>query len=136
MSPVAKSAESQWLAQLATMREAITELKLDHANGAVQEYGHDLLVEDDDITGDSGNDDIWDVFSEEEDYQYSSDFLEEGDEPLQDQEITYDQYSRDWLTNKCLAFTSGKSGLDAGELQGELSALLVSDMPGMLILIA
>lgn len=135
MSPVAKSAELQWLAQLATMREAIAELKLDRSNGAVQEYGHDLLAEDDDNV-DSGNDDIWGVFSEEEDYQYSSDLLEEEDEPLQVRETTGDKYSQNWLTSKCLGFTSGKSGLDAGELQGELSALLVSDMPGMLMMIA
>ena len=128
MSPAAGSAESQWLAQLAAMREAIAGLKLDQVNVSVQGYGHDLLVEDDDLTGDSGNDDIWDVFSDEEDHEYSSDLLEGDDEVPSD-----GKDSQDWLRSKCLAFTSGKSGLDASELQEELWALLASDVPGMLI---
>ena len=126
MSPAAESAESQWLAQLAIMREAIAEFKLDQVNDSVQEYGHDLLVEDDDLTGHSGNDDIWDVFSDEEDYEYSSDILEGDDE-------VPSNGSQDWLRSKCHAFTSGKSGLDASELQEELSALLASDVPGILV---
>ena len=129
MSP---AAESQWLAQLAAMRDAIAGLKLDQSNGSMQDYGCDLLVEDDDLTGDSGNDDIWDVFSEEEDNDYCSDLLD-GEESFLDRNTSIDGYDPSWLHGKCLEFTSGKSGLDASELQQELSALLASDMRGSLI---
>jgi antiviral helicase SLH1 len=134
MSPAAESTESQWLAQLAAMREAIAGLKLNQSNGNVQEYGHDLLVEDEDLTGDSGNDDIWDVFSEDEGCEYSSDLLDEEDGTLLEEETFGDKNGQDWLRNKCVAFTSGKSGFDASELHEQLLALLVSDMQGMLTL--
>lgn len=134
MSPAAESAESQWLAQLAAMREAIAGLKLEQPNGSVQEYGHDLLVDDDDLTGDSGKDAIWDIFSEEEDYVYSSDLLDEDDENLPGEGTFGDKHGLDWLRSKCVAFTSRKSGLDASELHEQLLALLESDMRGMLIL--
>lgn len=134
MSPAAESAESQWLTQLAAMREAIAGLKLDQPNGSVQEYGHDLLVEDDDLTGDSGNDDIWDVFSEDEGYEYSSDSLDGEDEALPEEETFGGKHGQDWLRSKCVAFTSEKSGLDASELHEQLLGLLASDMRGMLML--
>ncbi len=132
MSPAADSAESHWLAQLAAMREAITKLKLDLSNGSVQEYGHNLLVEDDDLTGESGNDDIWDVFSEDERDEFSSDLLDGEDEPVPGGELDSNKRGQDWLRSKCVGFTSGKSGLDASELQEQLLALLASDMAGML----
>lgn len=134
MSPAAESAESQWLTQLAAMREAIAGLKLDQPNGSVQEYGHDLLVEDDDLSGDSGNDDIWDVFSEDEGYEYSSDSLDGEDEALPEEETFGGKHGQDWLRSKCVAFTSEKSGLDASELHEQLLGLLASDMRGMLML--
>jgi len=121
MSPAAESTESQWLAQLAAMREAIAGLKLNQSNGNVQEYGHDLLVEDEDL-------------SEDEGCEYSSDLLDEEDGTLLEEETFGDKNGQDWLRNKCVAFTSGKSGFDASELHEQLLALLVSDMQGMLTL--
>ena len=126
MSPASESAESRWLAQLAAMRKAIAGLTIDQANRSVQEYGHDLLVEDDSLTSDSGNDDIWDVFSDE-DYEYNSDLLERDHQPS-----SHGKYGQHWLSSKCVAYTNGKSGLDASEVQKEVSALLASDMPGVL----
>ena len=132
MSPSTESFEATWLAQLTSMREAIAGLKLDQSNGTVQEYGHDLLFEDDDFTGDSDNDDIWDVFSDEEEFECSSGSLDPDEGLLCKGETPGDEHGQAWLQSKCLAFTSGKSGLDASELQEQLSALLASDMRGTL----
>ena len=57
MSPSLETAESQWLQQMATMRAAIAELKLPKDSTTV-EYGHDLLLDDGDISCRFGDDDI------------------------------------------------------------------------------
>lgn len=132
MSPSVASAHSQWLAQLAAMREAIAELKLDQASGDAQAYGHDIEVDDNDFSGSSGSDDIWDVSSEGEDVEYSSDHLE-GTEPdrLNGYVEAYG-YGPAWLRSKCVTFASRRSGLDGEELEEQLLALLASDSKGIL----
>ena len=122
-------AQSQWIAQLATMRQAIAELKLDENTGTVSIYGQDLLV-DDDLTGGSGSDDIWDILSEEEDDRYSSDFLDEAEEPLNNGHIDGISRGLEWLRMRTTSLASQKSGLDAQELQGQILAMLASDSNG------
>lgn len=116
--------ESQWLAQLRSMREAIAELKLDQQDGEVQAYGHDILVDD---TGGSSSDDLWDVWGDEEETE-SSDLADgfEEDQVQPDYEST--SYNRDWLWKKC--FSLGTSRLNPCQLDEQLSALLASDMQG------
>jgi len=130
MSPSVDDLQSQWLAQLSSMREAIAELKLDQRNGEVQAYGHDIVV-DEDVTGDSGSEDPWDVWSDEEETEESSDFVEEFEEDhtgLAFEDIAYNQ---DWLEKKCHGLATANSGLNAGQLKEHLSALLASDMQGI-----
>ncbi|MCJ1382493.1 hypothetical protein MMC17_005606 [Xylographa soralifera] len=121
-----ETAQSQWLAQLASMRQAIAELKLDKTSSTDPSYGQDLLV-DDDLTGGSGSDDIWDILSEEEDDGYSSDLLDELREPLNNGHINGVSRGLEWLGMRTTSLAGQKSGLDAQELQGQILAMLASD---------
>jgi len=127
MSPSHETAGSQWRSQLTAMRQAIADLKLDQPNEQPQTYGQDILVDDGDLTG-SGSDDLWNVFSEEEDDEYSSDMLDGVADFGSELEIHGLDYRPTWLKTRCLAFASRSAGLDAEELQQQLTAMLASDM--------
>ena len=129
MSPSLETAESQWLSQLTAMRNAIAELKLDdQPNGQAQAYGQDIVVDDEDLTGGSGSDDLWNVFSDEEDEGYSSDMLDGVDDYSPDLNAENRPYGHEWLKSKCFAFADRKVGLNPEELEQQLSAMLASDM--------
>jgi len=127
MSPSLESAEAQWLAQLRAMREAIAELKLDQQNGDVLPYGHDIPVDDDEFTGGSGSDDIWDLVGEEEGEVYSSDYIDGEEDVLPQNATERAAYGQGWLTGKCISFARGRTGLDPDEVQQQIRSLLASD---------
>lgn len=127
MSPLLDSMESEWRAQLRSMRETIAELKLDQKIGQGQGYGHDIDVDDDDITGRSGSDDLWDVWSDDEETGESSDVVESLGEELKVPKLGYDQA---WLQSRCISLADGRSGLNATQLNEQISTLLASDMQG------
>ena len=128
MLPSLEIAESQWLSQLTAMRQAIAELKLDdQSNGQDQAYGQDIVVDDDDLTGTSGSDDLWNVFSDETDSSYSSDMLDGIEDSSPGLEASLRPWGHGWLRSKCLNIASRKSGLDAAALQQQLSAMLASE---------
>ena len=129
MSPSLEKAESQWLSQLTAMRQAIAELKLDdQSNNQDQAYGRDIVVDDDDLTGTSGSDDLWNAFSDETDSSYSSDMLNGIEDASPGLEASQHPWGHEWLRSKCLGIACKKSGLDAEALQQQLSAMLASDM--------
>ncbi|KAL9636349.1 MAG: hypothetical protein Q9164_002877 [Protoblastenia rupestris] len=128
MSQSFESAETEWLSQLAAMRHAIAELNPNQPNGDIKPYGHDLTIDDDELTGGSGSDDIWDISSQEDGADYSSDMLDGIDGVSPDETSEEDAYGSKWLRNKCHAFASRKSGLVEDELHEQLSAMLASDM--------
>lgn len=115
--------ELQWLAQLAAMRQAVAEIKLDQHDGQVEGYGHNIVVDDEDLTGENF-DDIWDIFSESED-----DYGGDNTNNEKDQDMFKSGFG--WLRNQCVALTSRRHRLDAGQLQDQLYSLLVSDMKSM-----
>lgn len=123
MSPSAvDSAESQWLAQLAAMRTAISELKLPPTtNGVELSYGSDIEFDDEDFSSGNSGDDVWDFISDSEGDIYSSDFDDSHDA------MPSSSYGRDWLQAKCVDFASRREGLSATDLQAQLEALLASD---------
>ena len=126
-----EDAQSQWLAQLASMREAIAELKLDTSGKMDYAYGHDLVLDDEDLTAGSGTDDIWDKSGgEEEDDDYSSDLLEISEEIHTNGDSNGVSYWKAWLHAKTAVFTGRRSGLDAGQLYEQVLALLASDSRG------
>lgn len=129
MSSSLQNAESEWLAQYASLRQTLAELKIEQPNVETKGYGHDIVLDDEDLTGGSCSDDLWNVFSDDEqDGEYSSDMLDGiTDFPNCEPKSAY-SYRQEWLKSKCLAFASSRSGLDAEELQQQLSAMLASDM--------
>ncbi|KAL6718330.1 putative steryl acetyl hydrolase mug81 [Lecanora helva] len=130
MSPSLADAESQWLSQLAAMRQAIADLHLDHSNDDTKGYGNDIDidVDYDDLNGNSSSDDLWNVFSEDEEDVYSSDLLDGVEDFSHDLSPENTVYSPAWLENKCHAFANSKGGLNSEDLQQQLSAVLASDV--------
>ena len=129
MSPLLDSMESEWRSQLHSMHEAIAELKLESRNGDAQYYGHEIIIDEGEVTGESESDDIWDLWSGEEEFEESSDTLDrvDGDTPvLNDGQI---RYNREWLRSKCITIAAGRS-LESGQLEEQISTLLASDMQG------
>lgn len=130
MTPSVESAQSQWLAQLAAMREAIADLKLNQASVNGQAYGHDIVLDDDDATGGSSIDDIWDTLSEDENNGYSSDNLEGAEQhPVGGYGDAHD-YDQTWLRTKCVALASRRSAPGGGAIEEQVLALLASDSRG------
>ena len=127
MSPLLDSMESEWHAQLRSMREAIAELKLDQQTSHGQGYGHDISVDDDDITGRSESDDLWDVWSDDEETEESSDVVNSLGE---ESKVAQPGYGRAWLQSRCFALADGRFGLDATQLDEQIFTLLASDMQG------
>ena len=128
MSPSFEKAEAKWLSQFATMRQTISEVTLESVNDDVPFYGQDLHIEDDDLTTGSVSDDFWNVFSEEDEDDYSSDHLDDVDGiPLRDI-AAESRYGQRWLNNRCQALAARKSGLDTAELYQQLSAILSSEL--------
>lgn len=126
MSPSAvESAEAQWLAQLAAMRAALADLKLPLLEANVQHdkpYEEDLDL-DEEISYGNIRDDVWDFISDE--YEYSSDLVD-GVEITT--EISDVRYGPEWLKNKCTFLAKSKQGLSAEDLQGQILALLASNI--------
>lgn len=131
MSQTLKAKESQWLAQFTSMREAIAQLKLDGPPSMAQRYGHDIAVDDADLSSGS-SDDIWNVFSEEDEEE-----AEDDQSVFSDTDITPSWNNHEgsgsrieWLRKKCSSVSAnhGDLGLDAGRLEDQLLAFLASDM--------
>ncbi|KAF2712595.1 Sec63-domain-containing protein [Pleomassaria siparia CBS 279.74] len=125
MSTSVDAAQAQWLEQLAAMRKAIAELNLptDVAKGPA--YGDDLNLDDDDLSGTTSGEDIWDFLSDEQEEVYSSDHLDEED--VQVEFGNSGLYDKQWLTAMCSGVSQRSSGLDASALQEQISAILASD---------
>lgn len=119
--------KSPWLAQLAAMRQAVSELKLNRQDGQVKGYGHSIVVDDEDFS-DENFDVIWDIFSESEEDERSSLTSNNLESPENERDQHGIDFSLGWLRNRCVALTNRTHRLDAGQLQDQLCLLLVSDM--------
>ena len=129
MSPSLIDAESQWLSQLAAMRQAIKDLHLDHSTAQDQGYGHHLDIDEADLHGGSSSDDLWNVFSDDDDKDdYSSDMLDGIEDLGADSGSEDREYGPSWLENKCRILANSKAGLDPGDLRQQVSVMLASDM--------
>lgn len=123
---------SQWLVQLAAMRQSILDLKIEEQDGRNQGYGKDLKVEDDDLAGQQVA--IWALFSQLEENEGSPGLGVQRPirQQNEQQQVCYDLK---WLRNQCIAFTMRKSGLSAHVLQTRLRVLLASDQNGTIPMI-
>lgn len=127
MSPSLSELESQWLAQLRNMREAIADLKLDQLHSDAQPYGHDIVVDDDQSVGGSDSDSVWDVWTDEEEEE-SSNLTDGSVEDRAPIRPVGQHFSRQWLKEKCWSIATGTSGLDPGQLEEQVAALLASEL--------
>lgn len=102
------------------MQEALA--ALESPATPVEEYGKDLAISDDDLSGSADSEDLFEDLDDGDDgdFYYSSDNL---DDVLDGGDI-----NQDWLRRKCTAYCSrhGAYGSRPDELQMELVALLVS----------
>jgi len=114
--------ESQWLVQLAAMREAIADLKLPKDPASEQlTYGSDLELDlDDDYSSPGTVDDIWDVISSDEE---TSDDLDDINGVPLPSATGYDQM---WLEEKCYGLAA-RQGLDPADIAQQITAVLASD---------
>ncbi|KAJ5618817.1 hypothetical protein N7510_002801 [Penicillium lagena] len=118
------AAESQWLAQLAAMRQAIADLKLPKeippdSTG----YGSDLDLDIDEAYSSPATvDDVWDIISSDDE---TTDDLEDLDGLIPAH--TPSLYDRLWLEDKCHAVATRNSGMDASELAQQILAVLAAD---------
>ncbi|KAL6244363.1 putative steryl acetyl hydrolase mug81 [Rhinocladiella similis] len=118
--------ESQWLAQMEAMRQAIVELILPPSNDESQMYGADIDLDDE--LSDDVDDDIWDVESEVDESPPSDtndDYTNGFKTPDPSSEGLFD---RSWLHSKCAAFARSRHGLEAEDLEQQIIALLASDI--------
>ncbi|KAF2731847.1 Sec63-domain-containing protein [Polyplosphaeria fusca] len=122
MSPALENAQAQWLEQLAAMRQAIAGLNLPADSERASTYGDDLNIENDDLSGASSGDEIWDVFSDEQEDEYSSDQIEDFGS-----HVSTKKYGQQWLADQCVDVAAKGSGLDANALRDQIMAILASD---------
>lgn len=112
--------ESAWLAQLSLMQEALAALK--PSTPPPEEYGKDLVISNDDLTGSAGSEDLLEDLDEgdDDDFYYSSDNLEDL--------ANRGSINQDWLRRKCAAYCLRHRayGSSPDELETDLVGLLGS----------
>ena len=117
-----EAAETQWRTQFDAMKAAIAKLDLP----AKQSLTDDENLEDDEFEGYSSGQngqDVWDFVSDEDDDEFSSDFLE-ADDPY-GPSGTATPFGLDWLSSKSFEISS-KSGLAPDVFQSQLLEALRS----------
>ncbi|RAH78973.1 DEAD/DEAH box helicase [Aspergillus japonicus CBS 114.51] len=118
------SIESQWLTQLAAMRQAIADLKLPSDPAKEPSYGSDLELDFEDDYSSPGtiDDDIWDIISsDDESSEGFDDFDDRSSAPLTS------AYDQTWLEQKCHSLASKKPGLEAHDIAQQITAALATD---------
>jgi len=131
MAPAAtgtSDAATEWLSQLKVLKESLAELKLSQFNNGGFSYGKDIVVDNDRSTEPSSGDDVWDYLSDDEDDSESSESTHGFDEHVSAEGQGSPSYNVNWLSQRCEYLSTKQSGLNAQELQDQLSALLSSDL--------
>lgn len=120
------AAESQWLSQLAAMRQAIADLKLpkDLPHNTIS-YGSDIDLDiDEDYSSPGTIDDIWDIISSDEE---TTDDLEDL-AGLNGVSVSQTElHDRFWLEGKCQDVAARNPSMEAGELSQQIIATLAAD---------
>ena len=125
MAETVFQAESEWLAQMTAMRQAIAEMNLPPLQDGSQMYGAEVVFDDE--SSDSLEDDIWDVDGDLDESPPSDD-VDQGINGFATPDHRLDDTrDRSWLRDKCRTFAILRSGMDAADLEGQIVALLASD---------
>jgi antiviral helicase SLH1 len=117
--------ESQWRAQMAQIRQTMANLPLPPLEGGSM-YGSDLALDEDELSEDSLEDDIWEVEDEAEESPPSDHFQEDIDGVGTVAKAVNGVYDRGWLQAKCADFANTRS-VDAHDLEQQITAVLASD---------
>src|SRR5256714_12272532 len=124
MSAPLAELESQWLAQMATMRQVIADLQLPPLQD--KPYGADLQLDDGDVLTDALSDEIWET-STDTGERTPSDSNRDAANGLASEQPTEATYGPQWLQNRCLKFAQFRSGLSASDVLAQVTAVLASD---------
>jgi antiviral helicase SLH1 len=113
--------EAQWLAQLATMRATIAELKLHPTQGEI--YGADLVF--DENSEDSGDEDIWEFSGGHGESQPSEDdsYKINGSSSIQS------SYNSEWLHQRCQQYAKSRTEISAEDVYQQIFSVISSDSP-------
>ena len=127
MSPALETAESQWLAQLSTMRAAIADLDLLKDTQDNKPYGHDFCIDDEDLISSAsttGDDNLWDLIDSDR-VADASDAESPSVNGLPTNEVDGETaFNTEWLQNQCARVAAETSGLDAHILKAQLLEIL------------
>lgn len=111
--------QTQWLSQLAAMRQAIADLNLPKPTESTV---HDLDLDfDEDYSSPATVDDIWDIISSDD--ETTDDFDDINGVPLSPSS----PYDQSWLEEKCGNLAIRKPGVDSTELVQNITAALAAD---------
>lgn len=124
MSPVLDDLQSQWLAQMAEMRAAISSLNLSKDSSKANAYAKDLNLLDEEFEESASSEDLWDSISD-----FSAE-EEELDVPAINGKQSYDQ---EWLARRCDEIASRDSGVQPELLLDQVMAVLHSDSSGSIL---
>ncbi|OJD22204.1 hypothetical protein ACJ73_06450 [Blastomyces percursus] len=131
MAPATQLAEKQWLSQLAAMRQAMADLNLPKTGDSIPHGQEDLCLDDDEFSSSPESvEDLWDIISEDDDDDRTSDDSDlMVDSRVNGQETPEQKgrYNHQWLENKCQAVAARNSCLNASELQQRLMSVLAAD---------
>ncbi len=115
------------------MRDALAELKSLRSPQPQDglEYGHDIELEEEELSDLSWTDNLWDLDSEDDDLGDENETFPNGFTPAgTEAPLNNSPSTLQWLSTKCAGFAAHNPGLDAMELQNQIVALLVSDSSG------
>ena len=117
---------ARWLEQLATMRSVLAEATFD--NHQARPYGHDLHLENDDLSGPSSGEESYGLTA----FETGCSDLDAGqvgpERPISGLPI------RDWLVASCFDAAQRGSGLDAMALHEQIAAILASSSSGGILI--
>lgn len=116
-----KAAEAEWREQFAAMRAALAHLNFPNAPKAGEDHLDDGHLEG--YSSGSSAQDVWDFISDDEQDDYSSDFVEAGDA-----DVVEAGGSSVWFFDRSAAIAT-KNGLSPDVFQNQIASLLASGQP-------
>ena len=117
--------ETQWRSQMAQIRQTMESLPLP-APQAGSIYGSELDLGEEDFSGDSLDNDIWEVEDDADDSPLSDHFPEDANGFHTPVKVANGVDDKKWIQEKCNDFARTRS-VDAHDLEQQILALLASD---------
>jgi antiviral helicase SLH1 len=117
--------EAQWRAQMAQIRQTMESLPLPPLQKD-SVYGFELDLDEEELSGDSLDNDVWEVDDEADDSPPSDHFPEDANGYHTPVKALNGVHDRTWLQEKCAKFSRSRS-VEAHDLEQQITALLASD---------